>query len=270
MMRFPVDRLLLTATLASLGLMAGAAGARAQEDGAPGRPMNIVPQRAAQPSPPTLPARTAPPAPRPRAAAPQRAPTPPSPAPASAPRVEEARASFETPEPLRPAPDAARPAPAPQPAPQPVPIPAPVPAPGPAAKDTSPEGALARDYCAAVGGHASEALLAWQVKRMEELEAQLDAKVAELERKRREHQEWFERQQVAQKKMEEGVVAIVAKMRPDAAASQLAAMDEAVAAALLTRLEPRNASVILNEMSATKAARLADNMTGRGAAKARQ
>ena len=58
---------------------------------------------------------------------------------------------------------------------------------------------------------------------------------------------------------------IYARMRPDAAASQLAAMDEETAAAVLTKLNPRNASAILNEMPPARAARL--TMTIAGAAK---
>ena len=45
-------------------------------------------------------------------------------------------------------------------------------------------------------------------------------------------------------------------MRPDAAAQQLAAMDEETAAAVLTKLDPRIASIILNEMDRAQAARL--------------
>jgi flagellar motility protein MotE (MotC chaperone) len=51
-------------------------------------------------------------------------------------------------------------------------------------------------------------------------------------------------------------------MRPDAAASQLVAMDEETAAAILMKLDPRNSSVILNEMEPAKAARLTTTITG--------
>ena len=52
------------------------------------------------------------------------------------------------------------------------------------------------------------------------------------------------------KKADEGVIAIYAKMRPEAAAAQMAIMEDATAAALLAKLNPRVASSILNEMDA--------------------
>ena len=57
---------------------------------------------------------------------------------------------------------------------------------------------------------------------------------------------------------------IYARMRPDAAAVQLAAMDEETASAVLTKLEPRTASLILNEMEPTQAARLTATISGAG------
>ena len=56
-------------------------------------------------------------------------------------------------------------------------------------------------------------------------------------------------------------------MRPDAAAVQLAALDEETAAAVLTKLEPRTASVILNEMDPARAARLTATIGGAGQGK---
>ncbi len=60
----------------------------------------------------------------------------------------------------------------------------------------------------------------------------------------------------------ETVVTIYAKMRPDSAALQLAAMEDPVAAAILVKLPPRASSAILNEMEAGRAARLARSMAG--------
>ena len=57
---------------------------------------------------------------------------------------------------------------------------------------------------------------------------------------------------------------IYARMRPDAAALQLAALDEETAAAVLTKLEPRTASLILNEMDPAQAARLDRDHQRRG------
>ena len=58
------------------------------------------------------------------------------------------------------------------------------------------------------------------------------------------------------KKARDNLVSIYSRMRPDAAAAQLMAIDLETAAAVLTKLEPRSASLILNEMEAGYAARL--------------
>jgi flagellar motility protein MotE (MotC chaperone) len=51
-------------------------------------------------------------------------------------------------------------------------------------------------------------------------------------------------------------------MRPDAAALQLAEMDEETAAAMLTKLEMKAASAVMNEMEPQRAARIAAIISG--------
>ncbi len=58
-------------------------------------------------------------------------------------------------------------------------------------------------------------------------------------------------------------------MRTDAAASQLAAMEESSAAALITKMDARTAGPILSEIPSAKAARLAELITGRSNASIR-
>jgi flagellar motility protein MotE (MotC chaperone) len=145
---------------------------------------------------------------------------------------------------------------APQPAPTEAAKPEHAEAPGPA-----PARSVAQDYCMNVADVASQALVAWQAKRLAELEDQIKIRIDELDAKRAEYQQWSAQQQEARRRTEEGIVAIFAKMRPDAAAQQLAAMEEGSAVAVLTRLNPRAAGTILNEMTAAKAARLTDAMT---------
>src|SRR5581483_3804118 len=65
------------------------------------------------------------------------------------------------------------------------------------------------------------------------------------EEKTAELQAWLARREEFSKKAQAAVVTIYARMRPDAAAAQLVAMDEETAAAVLTKLDPRNASASL-------------------------
>jgi len=150
----------------------------------------------------------------------------------------------------------------------------PAPAPGPVAAAPEPRAAaiepvavkparpsLAQDYCANVSNAASEFRFAWQMQQLTELEAQINKRIAELNARRAELAQWQEKHDEYRRRAEEGVVAIYSRMRPDAASSQLAVMEEAGAAAILSKLSPKTASLLLNEMNATKAAKLADLMT---------
>jgi flagellar motility protein MotE (MotC chaperone) len=142
---------------------------------------------------------------------------------------------------------------------------APAPAPGPArapAEPPSAEARAARDYCTNIADAATDARLAWQKKTLLDLEQEIAKRVALLETKTAELQRWVARRDEFSKKAREAVVTIYARMRPDAAAAQLVAMDEETAAAVLTKLDPRNASAILNEMDATQAARLTATIGG--------
>jgi flagellar motility protein MotE (MotC chaperone) len=129
----------------------------------------------------------------------------------------------------------------------------------------SPDAAVIAQFCNALSPAASDGRLAWQARRMEELEAKLRDRIAELEAKRAETAEWLKRREEALKMADEAVVAIYSKMKPDAAAAQFSAMDESGAAAILMKLNPRAAGTVLNEIEAGRAARIAAEMAGVGA-----
>ena len=123
----------------------------------------------------------------------------------------------------------------------------------------------AATYCANIVDEAADARVALQTLALTELQAELEQRIVELDAKRAELEEWLERRETFARKAEENVVAIYARMRPDAAAAQLVAMDDETAAAVLAKLNPRSASAILNEMDARKAAALAHAMAGQSA-----
>lgn len=127
------------------------------------------------------------------------------------------------------------------------------------------ESTPAKQYCANIAKAAADARFARQSKiladmaqALEERRAQLEAKIAEL-------RIWIARRDEFSKKAQAIFVGIYARMKPDAAAAQLAEMDEETAAAVLTKLDLRSASAIMNEMEPRKAARL--NAVIAGAAK---
>ncbi len=119
-----------------------------------------------------------------------------------------------------------------------------------------------RMFCANNVSTAGAARIAWQAAKLEELEARLQQKIAELEAKRAEYEEWLRKRDEALKKASADVVAIYTKMEPEAAANELAQMDDTMAAALLSKLNTRVASSILGQMDPARAAQLTDKMVG--------
>lgn len=117
-------------------------------------------------------------------------------------------------------------------------------------------------FCSNNVAAAGQARVAWEAAKLKDLEAKLRQRIGELEAKRAEYEEWLHRRDEALKKAEDNIVAIYTRMRPDAAALQLSAMDDDIAAAVLSKLKPGNAGAILNEMDPGRAARLTATMVG--------
>jgi flagellar motility protein MotE (MotC chaperone) len=119
-----------------------------------------------------------------------------------------------------------------------------------------------QQYCANIANPAAEARVAWQKQALADIERQIGEQIATLDAKTAELQKWVTRRDEFIDKARQNLVQIYTRMRPDAAASQLTAMDEETASAVLLKLEPRTASLILNEMEATQAARLTSIIGG--------
>ncbi len=154
----------------------------------------------------------------------------------------------------------------PQASAQPAPAPLPPALPGSQMERVSKvtEAGPGQQYCINISDAAADARFAWQKKTLGEIEQELDRRIELLEKRTAEYRDWLERRDEFARKAQETLVQIFAKMRPDAAASQLVEMDEETAAAVLTKLNPRNASAILSEMPAAPAARLQMTIAGAG------
>ncbi|MDA9406723.1 MotE family protein [Bradyrhizobium sp. CCBAU 45384] len=159
-------------------------------------------------------------------------------------------------------PEAAAPAPAPVPArpaksgggmapPKPVP-----------AQTAAPADNEVALFCSNVADPAVDARLAWQLKELEKAESLLRERIAEVEAKRAEYEKWMALRDDFLKKAEASVVEIYSRMKPDAAATQIAGMADETAAAVLAKLSPRSSSAIFNEMETGRAAHLADLLGG--------
>jgi flagellar motility protein MotE (MotC chaperone) len=119
-----------------------------------------------------------------------------------------------------------------------------------------------KSYCENIADQALDARFIAQKAELTRLEEELAKRTALLEAKRAEYQEWLKRRDEFISKAEASLVKLYTKIKPDAAAPQLAAMDEEAAAALLLKLSPKASSAILDQMESAKAARLASIIIG--------
>ena len=117
-------------------------------------------------------------------------------------------------------------------------------------------------FCANVAPSVAEARIAWQTKRLGELDAQVKQRLADLEKAEASMQEWVAKRDALLKAASDDLVAIYAKMQPENAAVQLSAMDDQMAAAILGKLKPSAAGAILDEMEAERASKLASFLSG--------
>ncbi len=121
----------------------------------------------------------------------------------------------------------------------------------------------AASFCEALRDPAAEARFAWQANTLKGLEAKLADTLKKLEERKAELQLLTDQRAAEIRQAEARMSDIFSRMRPDAAALQLAAMDQGAALAVLGKLSPRAASAVLNEMEASRAAQLAEAMGGR-------
>lgn len=117
-----------------------------------------------------------------------------------------------------------------------------------------------RRFCSNIADAARDRRYAMQRTELETLQRDIDERIAALEDKRAEYEEWLERRNDFLDKAENNLVDIYARMRPDAAAERLAEVSVELAAGILMKLQARQAGIILNEMDSKAAATLTSIM----------
>lgn len=137
-----------------------------------------------------------------------------------------------------------------------------------AAKPAEPSAmaAGAKQFCANNLAIAGDARIAWQTSKLVELESRIKQRLEDLDTRKAQLVEWLRKHDDAMKKAAGDVIAIYAHMKPAAAASHLAALDDAMAAAVIAKLPPRAAGAILNEMEPARAAKVTHGMFAPGTA----
>lgn len=95
---------------------------------------------------------------------------------------------------------------------------------------------------------------------LEELRKDIDQRIADLEAKSTEIENWIKLREEFSSKAEASLVGIYNNMRPDAAAARMEKLGPELAAALLLKLPQKSAGVILNEMDEARAALITNVM----------
>ncbi len=115
-----------------------------------------------------------------------------------------------------------------------------------------------KQFCTNIADPARDQRYLLQKQELEKLRADVDSRIAEMNKRKEEYQDWLKRRDDFLKQAEAGLTDIYKKMKPDAAASQLQEVQIEVAAAVIMRLNPTQSSLILNEMDPKKAAVIAN------------
>ena len=118
-----------------------------------------------------------------------------------------------------------------------------------------------RQYCTNIIEPARDQRYLLQKQELEKLQADVDKRIAVLEDRRSEYQDWLKRRNDYMKQAEAGLVDIYKTMKADAAAPQLEEMKAGIAAAIIMKLPARQSGLILSEMDAKKAAMVASIMS---------
>lgn len=127
--------------------------------------------------------------------------------------------------------------------------------------EKSTESEIAR-YCGAIAPSAAEARLAWQMRRLAEIETRARQALDELGKREDATREWVQKREQMTKAATEDLVAIYTKMPVEGAAAELASMDDMLAASVLMKLKPQSAAKILSEMDPDRAGHLTSMIAG--------
>lgn len=109
-------------------------------------------------------------------------------------------------------------------------------------------------FCANIADAARDQRYQLQKEELTKLQAQVNDRIAVLEQRKNEYQDWLNKRNAFMKQAEAGLVDIYKKTKPDVAAAQLVLIDPNLASAIIMKLKPAQAGLIFAEMDPKKAA----------------
>ncbi|MBP1879056.1 MotE family protein [Agrobacterium rubi] len=118
-----------------------------------------------------------------------------------------------------------------------------------------------QQYCTNIVDQARDQRYLLQKQDLEKLQADVDNRIAVMEARKAEYEDWLKRRNDFMQQAEANLVNVYKTMKADAAAPQLEQVNPGLAAAIIMKLPPRQSSLILAEMDAKKAATVASIMS---------
>lgn len=111
-------------------------------------------------------------------------------------------------------------------------------------------------FCGNIADAARDRRHANQLKELEVLKTDIDARMKQLDAKRAEYEQWMKLRQEFMAQASDTVVKIYARMKADAAAERLVELEPQLAAAIMLKLDVKQSGQIFSEMERTAVAKL--------------
>ncbi|WP_112964074.1 MULTISPECIES: MotE family protein [Rhizobium/Agrobacterium group] len=118
-----------------------------------------------------------------------------------------------------------------------------------------------QQYCTNIIDQARDQRYLLQKQDLEQLQQDVDNRIAVMEARKAEYEDWLKRRNDFMQQAEANLVNVYKTMKADAAAPQLEEVNPGLAAAIIMKLPPRQSGLILAEMDAKKAAMVASIMS---------
>ena len=117
-----------------------------------------------------------------------------------------------------------------------------------------------RQFCTSIADPARDQRYLLQKQALEKLQSDVDARIAIMDQRKAEYEDWLKRRNDFLAKADDGLVQIYKNMKPDAAAASLDNVKITIASAIIMKLKASQASLILSEMDPQKAATVTNIM----------
>ena len=110
-----------------------------------------------------------------------------------------------------------------------------------------------QQFCTNIADAARDQRYLMQKQELEKLQGEVDTRIATLQQRREEYEDWLKRRNDFLARAKVGLVDVFKAMKPDAAAPQLEEMNMEIAAAIIMQLPARQSALFLSEMDPQKA-----------------